>query len=115
MELRIHKSKGCGWYWLQEQADSGWLLVDSFQTRAQAQTAYLAEKREPSWVKHYGHKNRVSWVFKDDWTLCIWVDQLARYKPFVVLDHQLELSRWEHFNDARIALLVARDEHETHP
>jgi hypothetical protein len=48
-----------------------------------------------------------------DWTLVVWVDQLARNKPFVILENQRELSRWAHMRDARIALLVRRDERTT--
>jgi hypothetical protein len=113
-ELRIRKSLH-KFFWLEERSrpSSNWLLVDSFPSYEAAHEAYVAEKQTPSLVKHYGHRNRISWVFKDDWKLLIWVDQLARDKPFVILENQRELSRWAHMHDARIALLVRRDERMT--
>jgi hypothetical protein len=110
MNYRIRKTQH-KFFWLEECKDDGaWLIIDSFRTKSEAQMATTRERHEPSWVRHTGHKNRVSWVFKGDWRLSIWHHQIMRDKPFVVLENHKEISRWPTLNQARIALLVRRTE-----
>ena len=111
MNYRIRRTRH-KFFWLEERKkdDGAWLIVDSFRTKSEAQMAATRETHEASWVRHVGHKNRVSWVFKDDWRLSIWHHQIMRDKPFVVLENHKEISRWPTLNQARIALLVRRTE-----
>jgi predicted DNA-binding WGR domain protein len=111
VRIRIRKTSH-KYYWVEEQkADGTWLIIDSFDNRQAAQrNAALELVGDRAWARYQGHKNRVSWIFRDDWRLSIWHHQIMRDKPFVVLEHQKEISRWPTLNQARIALLMHRSE-----